>query len=65
MNKANYFIVGERVHDTDVPDNGTVVAVGENWVEVLFDDDTVDNSYFRFDEGVDLNFLAKGEINES
>lgn len=56
--KASDFEVGERVHDTDILDNGTVVSVGAATVTVDFDGGDV---AFTFDEGDDLRYLAKGE----
>lgn len=58
--KASDFKVGERVHDTDIIDNGTVKAVTETQVIVAFDEDP--NYEFPFDEGNDLVYLAHGEV---
>lgn len=55
--KASDFQVGERVRDIDVVDTGTVASVADNKVTVDFDN----GEEFTFEEGIDLEYLAKGE----
>lgn len=57
--KASDFKEGQRVHDTDIVDNGTVKAVTETQVFVEFDKEP--GYDFPFDEDCDLICLAHGE----
>lgn len=57
--KASDFKVGQRVHDIDIVDNGTVKTVTETQVFVVFDKGS--DYEFPFDEDCDLHYLAHGE----
>lgn len=59
--KASDFVVGERVHDTCVAGNGTVVSVKEGAVVALFHDQHGEaEGEFTFDDRYDTQFLTKG-----